>query len=71
MTENGENEKEQQGESKEEKAGVVPVDDIKGSDADSAYADDENSVEELAAQQLGTEAAPDDLQQDGDEITED
>ena len=55
-----ENEKKKKEDSKEEKAGLVPVDDIKGSDADSAYAGEENSAEELAEQQTGTDAETDD-----------
>jgi hypothetical protein len=57
-----ENEKNKKEDSKEEKAGVVPTEDIKGSDADSAYAGEETSVEELAEQQLGTDADADDTE---------
>ncbi|GGE41193.1 hypothetical protein GCM10011413_03830 [Pedobacter psychrotolerans] len=55
-----ENEKNKTEESKEKKVGVIPVDDLKGSDADGAYTGDEESPEELAKQQLGTDAETDD-----------
>jgi len=55
-----ENEKNKTEESKEKKVGVIPADDIKGSDADGAYTGDEESPEEMAKQQLGADAESDD-----------
>lgn len=55
-----ENEKNKKEENKEEKVGVIPADDLKGSDADGAYTGDEESPEEMAKQQLGADAEADD-----------
>lgn len=54
------NEKNKAEESKEKKVGVIPADEIKGSDADGAYTGDEESPEEMAKQQIATDAAEDD-----------
>lgn len=55
-----ENENNKKEEQKEEKVGVIPADDLKGSDADGAYTGDDESPEELAKQQLGADAEADD-----------
>lgn len=43
-------------EKKEEKIGVVPADEIKGSDADKAYADDAPETEKQAKETKGSDA---------------